>query len=104
MARSENEQGKVMSEQLNMQLQLTEDAASVRQQHIVMRRLLIFLKKWHLFQDGNIGAGNNYFWWRSRWCDDHPVYDVDRIWLPNNVDIQKLLPLLWEKYEHHFTR
>jgi hypothetical protein len=98
-----------MIEQLK--IQFPPDAESVRQQHIVMRRLVLFLKKWHDFQNKNKSAGNNYHWWHSRWCDDHPCYDLSKKWIvwgenwiEINYQLQKMFPKLWENYQTHFQR
>lgn len=54
---------------------------------------------WHKFQDENKMIGNDYYWWLSRWCEDHPIKDNFE-----NYKKQKLFKKIWKEYQQKFTR
>jgi len=61
------------------------------------------LAHWHRVQDSSPYSGNCYYWWRSRWYDDHPPYvkgayheansisqcQFDKVWTIYQSDLQR---------------
>ena len=45
---------------------------------------------WQGFQDKNKTAGNDFYWWRSRFSEDYPGFE--------NQSKQNLFSFLWDRY------
>lgn len=69
----------------------------------------IFLKfqndveNWHKFQSKHKSAGNDYYWWSSRFGEWMQEYR-QQISTETYLAIYQIFPRIWEKHETFFTR